>query len=273
MARTIATIQQTLINGVQGDAVLGPQLTSTSSVALWRLWTYVVAVCQYVLESLFDAHVAEVAANIASQVPHTLLWYVNKAKAFQYGDTLVADTDTYALPDTAKQVVGYAAATEVNNGLRIKVAALNTGVLAPLTGPQLTALTAYMALVRDACVRMQITSGSPDTFVASLNIYYDPLVLDNTGARLDGSNNTPVQQAVTAFLDNLPFNGLFVLQYFLDFLKTVPGVVISKANSVQATYGALPLTTITLEYLPDAGYMTCNIATGLSLVFIPHGPI
>jgi len=258
---------------VQADAVLGPQLTSTSSVAIWRLWTYVIAVCQYVLESLFDAHVAEVATTIAGMAPHTLLWYVNKAKAFQYGYALVPDTDTYAVTDTTAQVVSYAAATEVNNGLRIKVATLSGGVLAPLSAPQHTAFTAYMKLVRDACVRLQVTSGNPDRFVADLSIYYDPLVLDATGARLDGTGNTPVQDAVTTFLDSLPFNGLFVLNYFINAIAAVPGVVICKANNVQATYAALPLSSITLEYLPDAGYMTCNISADLTLVFIPHSPV
>lgn len=258
---------------MQSNPTLGPQLTSTSSVAIWRLWTYIVAVCQYVLESLFDAHVSEVQNIIANQVPHTLQWYVNKAKAFQYGDALPADSDIYTVTDTSKLVVNYAAATEVSNGLRIKVATLSGTALAPLASPQLTAFTAYMKLVRDAGVRLQITSGSADRFVASLTIYYDALQLNSSGSRLDGTSNTPVQDAVAAFLDALPFNGLFVLNSFIYAIQQVPGVVICDANSVQATYGALPLTTVTVEYLPDAGYMTCNTTTDLTLNFVAHEPV
>ncbi len=279
MARTIATIQQSIITAVQADATLGPQLTSTSSVAIWRLWTYIVAVCQYVLESLFDAHVAEVSTTIAAMKPHTLPWYVGMAKAFQYGYALAADSDVYdntaltAAQVAAAQIVNYAAAVEVYQGLRIKVATLSGSMLAPLTTPQLDSFTAYMNLVRDAGVRLQITSTVADRFVASLNIYYDPLVLDNTGKRLDGSYNTPVQDAVTSFLNNLPFNGLFVRNSFIYAIQQVPGVLICEDNGVQATYGALPLTPIPLEYVPDAGYMDCDTTNDLTLTFIPHGPI
>lgn len=276
MARSIATIKTSIINTlITLAAAIGITVDPTkwSATSMQNLTALVVATAHNAIENEFDAHVAEVSGIIAGQAPHTLLWYVNKAKAYQYGDPLIPDTDQYAAINAAHLVVNYAAATEVNNGLRVKVATLSGGVLAPLSGPQLAGLIAYLKLVRDACVRLQVTSNVPDRFAANLNIYYDALVLDGTGARLDGTSATPVQDAVTAFLDSLPFNGLFVLNYFINAIAAVPGVVICSPVSVQATYGAIPLTPVTLEYLPDAGYMTCNIANDLILTFIAHGPI
>src|SRR6185437_7509442 len=115
MARTISQIQQSIIDAKNADPVLSLLLTSTSNVAIWTLWTYIVAVCQWTSENLFDQHVAEVNNIIATMKPHTLQWYVTMAKAFQFGYSLPADNDTYDNTGidpsviTASQVVNYAA--------------------------------------------------------------------------------------------------------------------------------------------------------------------
>ena len=283
MARTIAQIQQSIIDAKNGVNVNLPLvganplglLSSSSSVAIWRLWTYIVAVCQWVLENLFDFHKAEVNGIIATQKPHTLQWYVGMAKAFQYGISLPVDSDTYLVPSTDPTVVivQYAAAVELTNLVRIKVATLIAGVLAPITTPQLAAFAAYMHLVKDAGVRLELTSGSPDKLKLVLNVYYDPLVLDSTGARLDGSTSTPVRDGINGFLANLPFNGLFVFNNLIAALQAIQGVVIGDIVSAEATYGSLPYTAVLVEYLPDAGYMILDPVGGLTVSYTAHAPI
>ncbi|MBA3830131.1 MAG: hypothetical protein H0X33_14420 [Taibaiella sp.] len=278
MARTIAQIQTALLTQVAADSTLGPLLTSTSNAAIWRLIIYAVAVCQWTIEKLFDLHITEVTGILATMVPHTLQWYVTIAKEFQYGYALPLDSDTYTVTDTAAQVVTYAAAIEVAKGVRIKVATGSADALAALGGPQLTAFTAYMALVRDAGVRLYITSGNPDSLKLTYAIYYDALQLDATGARLDGSATTPIPDAINTFLQNLPFNGLFILDRLTQALEKVPGVVIAVNSAAQATYGALPYTDIrTLpaqQYQPDAGYLRIiTPGTDLTLTFTPHDPV
>jgi len=279
MARTISQIQQSIIDAKNADPVLSLLLTSTSNVAIWTLWTYIVAVCQWTLENLFDQHVAEVDNIIATMKPHTLQWYATMAKAFQFGYSLPADSDTYDNTGidpsviATSQVVNYAAATELPKTLRIKVATTTAGALAPLSGTQLTAFTAYMNVIKDAGVRLQITSGNPDSLRLSIDVYYDALVLDNTGARLDGTENTPVQDAINTFLQNLPFNGLFVVNYLVAYLNAVSGVVNADVKLVQANFGALPYTAIDPEYQPDAGYLRIINPSDLTINFIAHAPI
>ena len=276
MARTIAQIQASLVAAKTADHTLSG-LTSTSQVAIWQLWTWVVAVCQWTLENLFDAHKAEVQGIIATQKPHSLQWYVTMATAFQYGISLPPDTDVYAIvPPVSLSVliVNYAAAVELSNLVRIKVATLSGGVLAPLTGSQLTAFTAYMSAVKDAGVRLQLTSGPPDTLQLALNIFYDPLILDNTGKRLDGTNNTPVLDAVNSFLDTLPFNGLFVLNFLINTLQNIEGVRIGQVALAQAHYGSTPYVAILVEYTPDAGYMILDTAYfNANITYTAHGPV
>jgi len=242
MARTIAQIQQAIIDAKTADATLSG-LTSSSNVAIWRLWTYIVALCQWTLENLFDLHKSEVGTIIATQKPHSLQWHVTMAKAFQFGVSLPSDSDIYAIVppvDPTVLIVQNAAAVELTNLVRIKVAKLLSGVLAPLSGGELTAFTTYMGRIKDAGVRLQCTSGAADNLQLSLKVFYDPLVLDSTGARLDGTSATPVKNAINAFLDNLPFNGLFVLNNLIAALQAIDGVRIGDVELAQANYGATP---------------------------------
>ncbi len=261
MARSIAQIQAAMVTHVQIDPTLGPLLTSTSAVAIWKLWTYVVAVCQWTLENLFDVHKDEVTGIIAAQKPHSLQWYVTKAKAFQYGVALPADSDIYAVVppvDPTVLIVRNAAAIELSNLVRIKAAKMVSGSLGAMSGGELAAFTAYMMQIKDAGVRLQCTSGAADTFQPTMVIYYDPLVLRSDGSRIDGTSIAPVKVAVNVFLDSLPFNGIFILNNFIAAIQAVSGVVIADVAHVQAFYGSVPPVAIDVKYTPDAGYMALD---------------
>jgi hypothetical protein len=278
MARTIAQIQASIISAVQGNAVLGPLLTSTSNVAVWLAWTYIIAVCQWTIENLFDQFTAAVNAIIAKMRPHTLQWYATIAKQFQYGCVLPPDTDTYdnsaltAAQVAATQIVAFAACAEIGTALRLKVAKLSGTTLVPLDPvAELPPFAAYMALVKDAGVPLNITSGNPDRLVLSLTVYYDPLVLSASGQRLDTTDNTPVEDAITNYINNLPFNGLYINTKLGDAVEAVSGVYTYGGLTAQAMYGAEPLTAISLAYTPDAGYMSLDIVNDLTLTFVPYG--
>jgi hypothetical protein len=260
MARTIAQIQQQIIDSKNADPVLSSYSWSNSSVAIWRLWTYIIAVCFWTLENLYDYHKQEVTDIAGNQKPHTLQWYVYRATLFQYGVTLPEDRDVYptASTDPTVAIVKYAAGVELSNMVRIKVARDNAGTLESLTSGQLAALTAYMHRIKDAGVRLQITSGNPDVLQLALSVFYDPLILTNTGERIDGTATTPVLDAVNVFLANLPFNGVFVLNHLIGALQAIEGVRIGYILSAQANYASTPFVPITVKYTPDAGYMALD---------------
>lgn len=276
MARSISEIQQSIISAKSADSNLAG-LTSTSNVAIWMLWTYIVAVCQWTLENLFDAHKNEVTEILKAQKPHTLQWYVTMAKLFQYGETLTPYSDTYSVvppADPTVLVVQFAAAVELTSMVRIKVAKQVGGILAPISAPELTAFSAYMNRIKDAGVRLQLTSANPDNLQLALNIFYDPLVVDSTGSRLDGTSSTPVQDEINRFLENLPFNGLFVLNFLIEALQAIDGVRIVQVVNAQANYGITSYVPILVEYLPDAGYMVLDDTYfNANVAYIAHGPL
>jgi hypothetical protein len=261
MARTIEQIYEARKAAVAADATLSPILVDDSNVAEFEHWLYVTSVADWAVENGFDFHKAEVLNIIAKEKAHTLKWYSTKAKAFQYGVTLPADTDVYAVVppvDTGVLIVESAAVVEYVNLLRIKVAKGTPGALSALSGGQLSAFAAYMERIKDAGVRLLITSGAADTLFLRTQIFYDALVIGADGKRLDGTNDTPVEGAINAFLAALPFNGLFVANSLLEAIQAVEGMRICYFSSIQASYASTMPVGVPVEYIPDAGYMALD---------------
>lgn len=261
MARTLSTIQNEIIAQVQSSATLAPLLTSTSKTAIWREITFVVAVAIYTLEKLLDVFKQDVDTSIAELKPHSLRWYANKSKAFQYGFALVTEADYYdntgvdELTIEASKIIAYAAVVEQQRGLRIKVAKDNGTDLEPLTITELNAFKDYMKEVKDAGVKLEITSTVADQLKLQMDIYYNPQILNSLGGRLDGTVAEPVQDAIKNYLKNLPFNGVFLLQNLIDELQKVEGVVIAHLINAEAQYGLLSFSAFAVQYVPDSGYL------------------
>ena len=279
MARTITEIQNDMISRITATAGLA-DLNSSSKVAVWRMWTYIVAVTVWALENLFDLHKNEVNTLINEKAPHSLRWYANKAKDFQYGSELVYEQDYYdntGISDddiAEKKIIAFSAVVEQAKGLRLKVARIVSDDLDALSNIQLASFEAYMNRIKDAGVNPLIVESLPaDNLKLSLNIYYNPLVLDNTGARLDGTDPNPVGKKIKDYLKNLPFNGTMVLAYLVDALQQVDGVVIPHIVQAQARYGALPYTAFDVKYNPDAGYLRILNEADLQISYTPQSAI
>ena len=104
-----------------------------SPVSIESILFYAFAFAVWVLENLFDAHSAEVDERIERLEPHTLRWYVTKAKAFMFGTygngqliRLVTDTDYYDTSSMSEtdienaRVVKFANASEDNTVVYMK---------------------------------------------------------------------------------------------------------------------------------------------------------
>jgi hypothetical protein len=275
MARSIADIQAQIIAEKEAEALL-LGLNSPSKTAIWRLFVYIIASAHWVLEKLFDTHKAEVSEMINNLKPHSLRWYALKSKAFRYGQVLILDTDQYSnigLTEAqieAVQVVKEASASQQTGSdeLLIKVATRNSaGQTVALSPPQYAAFVVYVSEVKDAGVGVQVITSQGDKLKLNFDVYYDPLILNQTGQRLDGSNTEPVQKVVKLFVQTMPFNGVFDATALTDTLQTVEGV---KAPVLKAALAAkFDSTTFRLfdnYYQPYAGYFDVT-ALELSLNF------
>jgi len=274
MARTIAQIQAQIILSVQADSTLA-QINSPSAFAIWRLWTYVVASAIWLLETYFDIHKAEVNEALATLKPHGLRWYQAKTLAFQYGSDLVEDEDYYnnsaLTPDgiADQQIVAQASVTEADGKVTVKAAKEVADELEPLETAKYNSLLAYLQEIKDAGVRLELLSFNADKLKLTIDVYYDPLILNADGERIDGTNDDPVGEAARLFLrEGLTFNGLFVVEKLRDALQGVDGVFVPMIRSVSAArYDNPSLSGVDVVYQPYSGFLRFYDAGDLTLNF------
>jgi hypothetical protein len=281
MARSITAIQNEIINELAVNGIT----VSASLTSRRRIWTWVVAFAILTLEKLFDFLRIEINEQIAAQKVATLPWYAEMMLQFQYGYTLVPFTDYYdntgltPLQIANSKVIKYAAATEqefTNGrfGVRIKVAGENgAGERVKLSDAERDAAREYFKRIRFAGVYGEVTTDDADSLKLSLKVYYNPLVLNNTGARLDGTTATPLQDAIAEHLENLPFNGRFNLTELVDAMQAVDGVSDPRIISAQTAFALNPHTEVIDERIPDAGYLKIYNNTDLTIQWIPKSGV
>lgn len=285
MARAFNDIQQSILDARAAAPELSAlqvltsqeqQITganSTSKVANWRLWVYVFAMALFILERLFDVHRKEVEDRIAQTRPHTASWYRNMALNFLYGVELVPETDYYNTSDmteeqlqAARIIANAAPVKEVlygNGRLRMKVVKLVNNEYAPLTSEELTAFAAYMNTVADAGTLVEPTSAPGDMLKLKMTVYYDPMVLNPLGQRLDGTDNTPVQNGIKAFLKSLKFNGSYINTRLENELENIDGVIYPVVKKAWSKFGGYSYDTADIVNvgeideirIADAGHM------------------
>lgn len=249
-----------------------------STVSVENNIFYVVATCMLQIYQMFEQYMVDLLALLRNNKSHTPRWYATRAKEFQFGYELAGDTDQYdnssLTPEQIKnfQIVKFAAGIEADDQsiLFVKIAREVNNVRQPLTAIQYAAFSAYMGRIKDAGVRMSIINAQADELYLNLDIYYDPLVLDADGKRLDGTSDTSIQDAIRNYVGNLSFNGLYTNQALIDALQKVQGVEIAELKEAKSRYGNYSeFKTIDAKAVPYAGYFSVK-DSNLILNLIPN---
>jgi hypothetical protein len=287
MARSIADIKKEITGqwmasevirqryGFEPDAAFD---ATFSKASIESLLFYIIATAMWTLEKLFDAHRAEVSSIIDELKPHSLRWYVSKAKAFMLGYALVQDSDYYdiaGLTDeqiTAAQVVKYAAAVESGAVVYLKIATDTGGEPMPLPAQQLDGFKFYISEVKDAGVVVEVVNEPAEHFRINLTVYYDPMVMDNTGVTF-GAGATPVQNTVKEFIKNLPFNGEYRNVALVDALQQIEGVVIPELHLAETSRDGQQWEQVDAKSIPYSGYYKIYNDDDLSITFTPYQTI
>jgi hypothetical protein len=289
MAKTVAEIKKSITDVFIADPAviqaytLQPGKTfedEFSATSIESIIFYAIAFVAFVMYSFFDLFKVQINTDIKNYTHPTLSFFAEKIKTFQFGDTPLPGKDYYdntGLTDAqiaAKRVIKNSSAVEQNFsvgrfGVRLKVAgedAAGTRIKLPL--PEYTAALAFMPRFKPGGVYMEMTTDDADYLKLDLKIYYNPLVLDNAGQRLDGTDNTPLQKAIENNLKNLPFNGRFNLTALVDVMQAVDGIVDPRILSAQTKYALLPYADVVDEVVPDAGYLKIYAPADLTIQWI-----
>lgn len=261
--------------GLVGGKTFDEQFSATS---IERILFYDAAVTMFYNYQAFDRHVIDIDAKLKEEKAHSPNWYAMMSLLFQYGYDLAGNTDTYDnsnLTDeqiTASRLVKFSAAVSSRSKsiLYIKVATEANGVKQPLSAAVFTAFKAYISQIQDAGVFIDFINDPADQMRIEMDIYYNPLVLDREGKRLDGTNDTPVQDAIRNYVHNLLFNGLYANAKLVDAVQAVPGVELPELKKASSRYGVYTeFREIDAKEIAHAGYYTIS-SDNLILKFIPY---
>jgi hypothetical protein len=276
MARTIADIYAEIAAAKDSQAALAElapdadtaqelmtALTSSSRVAIWRLWAYVTAVAIHTHEVLWDLYRAEVEKRAAEAIVGTLRWYQATVLAFQLGDALTYNSATgkyvYSVLDVTKQIVKRCAVRETAQGLVFKVAKLSGLVPVGLSLQEAQAVAGYIKAVRFAGTRFQVVSGAGDILIVTATVFYDPI---EPLATLKAA----VESAIKAYVANLPFDGELLVNRLIDAVQAVQGVRDFQVVSVSTKQSvAAPIIVVNRAHVPYYGYYVNSSASGETL--------
>lgn len=268
---------------IQAKYGLNPALPFSaqfSDLSLESVLIDVMTMVCWVMENIFAQHVKEIDEKISTQKPHTLRWYRRKALDFQLGQALVLDQDYYdntGMTDaqiSALKVVKNAAAIEQNDSsgipvVRLKLAGESAGEFVQLPTPTVVAVKSYFEEIKDAGVKLLVTSDPADSLKATIDVHYNPMILNSNGTAIGGSSE-PVRDAVTQYLRSLPFNGEFSTTALTDAIQRATGVVLVSVIACEARYGNLPYLPVITRHVPFAGYLKVYQPSDLQVNYIPY---
>lgn len=217
--RTIKEIQDSIVTELQKS---GMKL-STSTVAEWRLWTYVMSAAIYTFELVLDTFRSEVDVLTNKITPGTVRWYAEMCYRFQNGHELLFDEKTamlyYEKDDATARIIKVVAITEGENRLSVKAAKLDDkGKIIPLSADEKHNFTGYIDAVKFAGVETDVISTTEDKLRYDLEVFFEPSIPATTV-------RDHVLSALEKYKTALGFDSMFYTQKFIDTVMAVPGVV------------------------------------------------
>mgnify|MGYP001235222826 CR=1 FL=1 len=224
-------------------------LASSSKVAIWRCFIWLVAFQTYIFEQIMVNYRNEIDELIDNSYVGSIKWYIAKAKEFQYGDSLVIGDNYnigYTTIDTDKQICEFAAGEEISGTFYLKVRRKDTDIFSI---PEMEAFTEYINQIKFAGTRIEIRNLEPNLAKIYIEIIYNPeYILDDI--------KTNVYNAINNYIENIEFNSTFYVNKLIDSLQSIEGVIDPQFNWTNSKiYGDSGYQSFTYSYKPTSGYM------------------
>lgn len=281
MARTIAQVQQQILDSIAADAILSPLLTSVSKRAIYNVWTYIIAASISLLEQLMDIFSLAIETTVAQAAPDTGQWLQAQIFKFQYSADvaqvvqLINLAPSYPVVDASLRIITRCSVTtDLANSVIIKVA--KSEPPEALTTNERTALQSYVNVIGAAGITYTVSSLASDKLYVQAQIFYNGQYSDVISAN--------VIQAINSFLSQLPFNGQMRVSDLEQAIRGVAGVTDVLLQNIQAradsvsfgsgTFLVLNNQVISRLWPTVAGYMISETTSGQTLTdtlaFIPE---
>lgn len=223
-------IQQQIKANVAANPTLAAELTSTSPVSHWQLWTFVQALASNLNEQAAAVFISEVEAIITQGAPQTAPWIQAQILLFQYNTAtpyLVGINNGvvgYATVAPADRIISNCAVVPGNIGIvTIKVTTGNPA--GPLNASQIIALKSYLTNFLSPNQQYTLVSSAADKLQVWGTVYYN----GQLNASIQGSVIQALTNYITAFSTSQEsggsFNGLAKVSDIAKVIEDVEGVV------------------------------------------------
>lgn len=247
----IQTYQQEMLDKRANDADLSAltEADSTSKVAIWKLWIYIVSFIANTQRELNEVNKQENTHLIENQRRLNLDYYRQVCLDYRDGHTFNSETlsyvDTYTDEEIATaQIVKRAAVKEATEGtakfIELKLATEIGGELAAIPEVQLNRIKQHLFINGDAGASLRVTSNRADELRLTIDVYIDTQILNLSGSRVDGKANDVVKTAIDDFFadKSFKFDGELVLSMLVDAIQAVDGVLDRSVSikSAEANY-------------------------------------
>lgn len=195
---------------------------------------------------------------------HDGLDLVRKNGSWEYDLTGVIDAEE-------RKIIDRVAVLENDEGLVIKIATDNGGVLEPVTPDQKARIEAYVKKIKVPGIPFLLVNQAADLIKVNLTAYVNPLIIDlPTGKLLSSTTDVyPIKEAIDLYLANLEFDGAFVKNFFLTTLMKASGIKLVEINSIQSKFAAFPFIDMEQWKVPDAGYFKI-LEENLTINYLPY---
>lgn len=238
MAHTIKEIKKSMTDAFVSDQTIRQKygLTGTgsfddmfSTVSVESILFFIVASAIHVLEVFFDSFRKDVDTKISTAVLASIPWYHKICLEYQHGDELIYDDSTgqfrYAELNQAKQVVKYAACRDKGGGVLILVSGEGaSGLPVALPDDVLKPFKHYLSSRKPAGIIMEVYSYNPDEISISVQIQYDPMLLNPDGSLIADKSVFPVEDAIESYLRGIVYGGVFNKTRLVDAIQSAAGV-------------------------------------------------
>jgi len=233
---------------------------SSSPLAEWKLWTYIMAAAIKLIEVIINAFTADIINKIANTRVGTIVWYVEEALKFEYGNHLILLSDGslgYLVPNPALRIISNASMTEnlATGDVYLKVCKQTDGVLEKLNDAELLAFKNYIYDIKTAGTKLSTISYDSDMIKYNLVVYYnlgyDPVTLKES-----------VKTALENYRNNIDFTGIVYKNKLLQAILDVPGVVTVNATLLQSRAYSNSYADMTAKTVLSSGYFNFASETG-----------
>ncbi len=256
------------INEAQRNEQALTTLNSTSQTSVWGLMKKMFALLIRLFEVRVETFKTDILRRIDEQEKGDLFYYVSKAKCYQHGDNFNIERFgvVYPVIDLNKRLISQASANEVTDGvgskILLKVAKTDSsGKLQKLAVSEISSFKNYMDAVRFAGVRVDIRSIDAEILKLNLKVQLNKSVCNANGTLILNTSFKPVESAIIAFIQNLPFDSQFRWRELETHLMTLEAVL-----DCSITSSSVAGVTFVMSTISEAGYYAFDTTSVIEYV-------